>query len=284
MMPNYRERFSRYIYATNVDGSNKASSYVRALDLLSEMLKEAPLSFDDCKNIWGVASVGRLHELYLRVREETRKKDKSVWNIPGIPKSYLQNGYCSAALKNYQEFMVEYDYENSVFSAFEEYNGPEGGIAERLDRGVNYPDYLIDGLDEKQGKDIIQLVRVRTNQNIFRRIIFKIYNQSCCITGLNIPEINRASHIIPWAEDKNKRLDPRNGLCLSATYDAAFDRNLISLDDDYRIILSKDIKEHYTGESVKRYFLNKEGEKIKVPALYRPHKDYLAKHRDKGCF
>lgn len=44
-------------------------------------------------------------------------------------------------------------------------------------------------------------------------------------------------------------MDPRNGLLLSATYDAAFDRNLISLDDYYRLILSKDLEDGYTSES-----------------------------------
>ena len=76
-------------------------------------------------------------------------------------------------------------------------------------------------------------MKVRSNQHVFRKMILNIYNQSCCITGLNIPEVNRASHIIPWSEDQTIRLDPRNGLCLSATYDAAFDKYLISLDDDY---------------------------------------------------
>ena len=110
----------------------------------------------------------------------------------------------------------------------------------------------------------------------------KIYNKSCCITGLNIPEINIASHIIPWAKDEAKRLDPTNGLCLSATYDAAFDGNLISLDDDYRIIRSKNIREYSTTECVNEYFIKKEGMKINLPDKYKPNKDYLAVHRQRG--
>jgi putative restriction endonuclease len=70
---------------------------------------------------------------------------------------------------------------------------------------------------------------------------------------------NRASNIISWADDASKRLDPSNGLYLSATYDAAFDKNLISLDDDYRIILANDIKDHFTHASVTEYFVKKEG-------------------------
>ena len=60
----------------------------------------------------------------------------------------------------------------------------------------------------------------------------------CCLTGLDLPQLNRASHIIGWAEPKGKqiRMDPRNGLCLSATYDAAFDRKPITFDEDYRLV------------------------------------------------
>ena len=283
-MPDYKEAFIQYINANNVDGSGKAKSYVRALDLLCEMLVFRSFGFDDCKKIWSVTSVERLHELYLFVLEETRKQDTSVWNIQGIPKSYLQSGYCSAALKSYQEFLVEYNYERTILTAFGEYNGDEVGVSEVLNIDLSFPDFLIGDLDEMQGEEVIRSVSVRSNQNVFRKMILKIYNQSCCITGLNVPEVNRASHIIPWAADASKRLDPRNGLCLSATYDAAFDRNLISLDDEYRMIVSNNIKDHYSSGSVTEYFLSKEGIEIMLPTKYKPSKNYLAVHRDKGSF
>lgn len=154
----------------------------------------------------------------------------------------------------------------------------------KLSIDIDVPSFFIEGLDNMKGQEVIRSVRVRSNQNIFRKIISNIYNQSCCITGLNIAEVNRASHIIPWSEDKSKRLDPRNGLYLSATYDAAFDRHLISLDDDYRIIVSKNITDYYSSKSVKEYFINKEGEEITLPITYHPHLDYLEKHRSKGVF
>ena len=60
--------------------------------------------------------------------------------------------------------------------------------------------------------------------------------------GFSLADIFRASHISPWAEDEKDRLNSENGLCLSATYDAAFDRHLISFDEHHRFIVSKDIK------------------------------------------
>lgn len=284
LMTDRKEDFTKYIHITNADGSGKASSYIRAIDLLCDMLKANPLGFDDCKNIWAVDPIERLHELYVLVLAEARKNDASVWNIKGIPKSYLQNGFCSAALVMYQKYLFESNCERELLSTFDEYEGDELGLVEKLAVDINVPEFLIDGLDEMQGNDIVRAVRVRTNQNVFRKMILTIYNQSCCITGLNIPEIIRASHIIPWAVDEGKRLDPTNGLCLSATYDAAFDKNLISLDDDYRLILSKDIKYYCDTRSVKEYFINKEGMHITLPAKYKPNKEYLAAHRNSGSF
>jgi len=248
------------------------------------MLAVEPFGFEDCNNIWAISSVKRLHELYLRVLKEARKSNSSVWNIEGIPKSYLQNGYCSAALKSYQEYHVENNHEHRLLDIFESFYGDENDLPSILDFELSNKEVLIEGLDELQGQEVIRAVRVRSNQNIFRKMILKIYNQSCCITGLNIPEINRASHIIPWAEDDTIRLDPRNGICLSATYDAAFDRNLISLDDDYRIILSKDIKDYYTTESVKTCFMDIEGMMIYLPFSYLPSKANLESHRNNGDF
>jgi putative restriction endonuclease len=248
------------------------------------MILVEPFSFGDCKNVWSVGSVERVHELYLFVLNEARKGDESKWNLDDIPKSYLQKGYCSAALRNYQEFLVEYNYEQNILNTLANDKVSEDQAIRNLKTDIDHSDYLIEGLDEMQGEDVLRTVRARANQNVFREMILKIYSQSCCITGLNIPEINRASHIVPWASDESLRLDPRNGLCLSATYDAAFDRNLISLDDDYRIILSKDIKEYYTNDSVKEYFLDKEGTKITLPSSYVPQKDYLEKHRSNGKF
>lgn len=283
-MTDYKQAFIQFIYETNVEGSNKAPSYVQALNWLNKMLEDESFGFNDCKNIWALNSVDRLHELYLFVLNESKKKDDSAWNIQGIPKSYLQSGYCSAALKSYQEFHVEYAYEKELLKAFDEYKGDESGVVEKLDREMKYPKFLLEGLDTKQGKDVRRMVKVRVNQEFFRKVILRLYSESCCITGLNIPTVNRASHILPWAENEKERLDPRNGLCLSATYDAAFDKHLISLDDDYRIIIPKEISDHYTNDSVKEYFLKKEGDKVSLPSSYLPSKEYLQKHREKCKF
>ncbi len=42
-----KTQYSLYVSETNVIGSGKATSYIRALDLLSEMLKIHSFGFDD---------------------------------------------------------------------------------------------------------------------------------------------------------------------------------------------------------------------------------------------
>ena len=283
-MADNKKSFTLFINESNLEGSGKASSYIQALNWLSKMLQYRPFDFEDCIDIWNLSSLERAYELYEFVLSETRKGDNSEWNIKDIPKSYLQKGYCSAALKSYQEFLVSHNYEAELFDIFLRHEEFEAGLADKMNLDFNYPDYLLSGLDKKEGKEVVRSIKTRSNQNVFRKIILGIYNQSCCITGLNIPEINRASHIVPWSENKNLRLDPKNGLCLSATYDAAFDRNLISLDDDYRIIVSRNIREYYLNKSVNKYFKQYEGKKITLPSSYYPQKEYLADHRAKGSF
>ena len=112
-------------------------------------------------------------------------------------------------------------------------------------------------------------------------MLLEIYNTRCCISGLEIPEVLRASHIIPWSEREDTRLDPANGLCLSATYDAAFDKHLITFDENYRLVLSPTLKDAYSSDAFKTHFLNFEGKKMTLPSIFIPDQGFLEKHREK---
>lgn len=284
MDSSVRIEYSNYLTKTNISGSGKATSYIRALDLLSEMLIIQTFSFDDCIDIWSVTSLKRIADLREIVATEQRKGKGSIWLSNGIAPSYLINGYCKAALSSYSRFLAERMQENNLFELFETHQGSASELSTLLDVEPDNIQALLEGLKDTSGEDVIRSVKTRLNQNVFRRMLISIYGGSCCITGLNIPEVNRASHIVSWADEPSKRLDPSNGLYLSATYDAAFDKHLISLDDDYRIILSSDIKGHYMADSVNQYFIKKEGQRIILPSSYLPNKKYLAKHRNIGKF
>lgn len=60
-------------------------------------------------------------------------------------------------------------------------------------------------------------------------------------TGLDQPELLRASHMKPWADcsDDRERLDPFNGLLLAVHWDAAFDKGLVTFEEDGTARLSE---------------------------------------------
>lgn len=82
-------------------------------------------------------------------------------------------------------------------------------------------------------------IAVRLGQSKFRRAILKNFKGRCCISGIDEAGLLVASHIIPWADDKARRLDPTNGLCLFTLYDQLFDKGYFSITDEGRIQITK---------------------------------------------
>lgn len=102
-------------------------------------------------------------------------------------------------------------------------------------------------------------VSVRLGQNYFRQAVLANFNGRCGVTGLPMPKLLRASHIIPWNVDVARRLDPTNGLALSALHDAAFDQGLISFDSDLRLMTSRGLHKVYANRFVDDAFAKYEG-------------------------
>jgi putative restriction endonuclease len=247
------------------------------------MLAAVPKGFADCADIWNVRSISRLQELYEVANEEKHRGAKSCWNLKGIAQSYLRDGYCTAALRALQNFLLENAHFEKLMSTYEHHSGSAENLSQALNKEISYPKAFLKGLDQ-EGRDALRTRATRVNQSVFRAIILHIYGNTCCITGLDIPDVNRASHILGWAVSKSTRMDPRNGLCLSATYDAAFDRHLISFDEDFRLLISRDVKDHFSSEVVRSHFHNRHGQKINMPKHFSPLQSYLQTHRTKGRF
>ncbi len=136
----------------------------------------------------------------------------------------------------------------------------------------------IDISDLPLGEERETIVRVRVNQNFFRSSILTAYNSTCCITGLAIPELLNASHIVPWAVDTQNRVNPRNGLCLNAIHDRAFDRGLLTITPDYTVKLSSSIKTLQNDETTKNLLFRYEGIKITMPDRFIPHIRFIEYH------
>ncbi len=129
-----------------------------------------------------------------------------------------------------------------------------------------------------EGKEKIRLVKTRVNQCFFRDSILGIYDSKCCITGLAIPKLLVASHIVPWADDAKNRLNPENGLCLNSFHDKAFDEGLLTVTTDYKVKISKSILDFQKEEIIKKFFKEFEGVKITMPERYFPSKKFLEYH------
>ena len=137
--------------------------------------------------------------------------------------------------------------------------------------------------DEVDSADFIgetrtAIVQQRIMQNFFRRAVLSNYRGRCCMSGVSEPRLLVASHIVPWRTDKANRLNPSNGLCLSAIHDKAFDNGLITLSDDLRIIVSVKLltsKDLFVG----RVFKPIVGQQIEVPSRFAPDQKFLEHHR-----
>ena len=79
-----------------------------------------------------------------------------------------------------------------------------------------------------------RLIIQRLGQDVFRASLMDYWQGRCPLTGITDPALLRASHIVPWAECDSdaERLDVHNGLLLSALWDAAFDRGLVTFNDE----------------------------------------------------
>jgi hypothetical protein len=85
------------------------------------------------------------------------------------------------------------------------------------------------GLTDTQKK---VLKDARIGQGKYRDALLRLWDRQCAITGSGLLPILRASHAKAWRHASNvERLDPNNGLLLTATLDALFDRHLICFDD-----------------------------------------------------
>lgn len=126
-----------------------------------------------------------------------------------------------------------------------------------------------------EGLEKERVVMARINQHLFRKMVLATYNNTCCITGIAVPELLVASHIVPWSIDAQNRLYPGNGLCLNALHDRAFDRFLITVDaESYKVRISSRLSGLAAFDAVANM-------EIRLPDKFRPVRAGLAWHNER---
>ncbi|CAK8719120.1 Putative restriction endonuclease [Candidatus Electronema halotolerans] len=131
--------------------------------------------------------------------------------------------------------------------------------------------------DDHAGEERTVQASVRIGQAFFRQTLLNAYESKCCVTGLSEPRLLVASHIIPWRCDKKNRMNPRNGLLLSALHDKAFDLGIITINENMTVRVSETLSSNdsYTEESIVSY----NGKRIAIPNKFYPDPAFLAYHR-----
>lgn len=125
-----------------------------------------------------------------------------------------------------------------------------------------------------------QYVKVRRVQSFFRKSVLISYVHRCAVTGISDPKLLVASHIIPWKDNEKRRADPTNGIALNSLHDRLFDQGLMTIDEDYRILLSSRVKQDLAIDARYKCFLEIEGEKLKLPERFIPDQEALYHHRE----
>lgn len=152
-------------------------------------------------------------------------------------------------------------------------------LAERLGRSMEDVAEVDESELPPPGLEREAFVRLRVNQGFFRKRVLSAYEFRCCVTGLGTTELLVASHIVPWAEDPANRLNPKNGLCLNALHDRAFDRHLMWIDQDYTVRFAASLHESaQRSEASLAWMLGFEGSPLKLPKQFAPDSDFLGQH------
>lgn len=127
---------------------------------------------------------------------------------------------------------------------------------------------------------------VFVRSGVFKREIVKIYNNTCAISGMRIVATSNISmvdacHIVPFSESYDDTIN--NGIALCPTLHRAFDRGLISISDDYTVL----VKDNFVENIKSTYNITQfENRSIYLPkkASFLPSKENLHYHRNKFNF
>lgn len=146
-----------------------------------------------------------------------------------------------------------------------------------LDNEVTHNPTLIQ--DTIHTSEILHQVRQRIGQSGFSKAVKKNYHYKCCFPDCKIkdPKFLIGSHIARWVDNPEKRGNTSNGLCFCPLHDKAFEVGYFSLDDEFCIILSRNL-EVQTSELFLEYIKPYEHRKINQAPI-PPDRDSLKEHR-----
>lgn len=104
---------------------------------------------------------------------------------------------------------------------------------------------------------------VRTVDPEFRATVIARHDRTCPVSGVDDPGLLDVAHVLPWGEYPKYRADLANVLPLSKTHHAAFDREVFTIDREYRLQMNPSFETD--SELLQRTILGRAGERISIP-------------------
>lgn len=219
-----------------------------------------------------VTPFGRLHKHNPEVVELAERLGRSVnavsWklvNFAGLDPEIVGSGRKGATNSSKLDQWVWNEYASKGIALFDELPQSEVQDAFKL---TDLP------------TEAIRSQKVRLRQGFFRKMVLAAYDNKCAVSGITMPELLIASHIIPWSADETLRLEPSNGLCLSSLYDKAFEVGLIAIEPtpNYRIQISPILKEAQETTAYDRFFAPFHNQPLNLPSRSLPNLLALEQH------
>ena len=205
-------------------------------------------------------------------------------NLKALDKTQTGTGFIHGAK---MDKIVWDKYLNKPFELFEKKKEILAGIYASENVADITPEHILPESETDKllneidftSEDKLKLQTWRDRQWLFRASLMKGYNEQCCLSGVRNPDFLVASHIVPWAIDKNNRINPRNGILLNVFLDKAFDKGYITIKStDYSVLLFSHISDEKITNQLKLYA----GCQIQLPLNQErwPKKEFLEYHND----
>ncbi|MDG5821644.1 HNH endonuclease signature motif containing protein [Natronococcus sp. A-GB7] len=152
------------------------------------------------------------------------------------------------------------------------------------DRGRQFTDEAIEYWSNTPKSDVESSIAAETYETTvtaraidpeFREVTLKRFDSTCPISGVDHSSLLDVAHVLSWRDHPEYRADLSNVLALSKTHHAAFDRELFTIDQNYRIRVNPTFETE--SDLLQRTIVNRDGERISVSdGTVNP--DYITQH------
>lgn len=122
-------------------------------------------------------------------------------------------------------------------------------------------------------------VLARRGQDWFRAALLAGFDGACCVSGVNVDTMLVASHIVRWADDPSLRLNPHNGLLLSAIHDRAFEHGYLTVDERMKVVVADELRRS-PNPFLRDAIGASHGVPLRSPRRFAPDPALLARHRE----